>query len=469
MKAAPTINNALRGIAGIALLAVAGIAQANPTAPVVVSGTATFATSGNLLNVTNSTNAIINWNSFSIGVGELTRFIQPSAASAVLNRVTGQDPSAILGALQSNGRVFLLNPNGIVFGAGSQVNVAGLVASTLALSDADFLAGRLRFTGVANAGTVVNQGAITAASGGQVYLVGSGVTNSGVITAPSGEVVLAAGNSVELVDPGTPNLRVEIVAPDNEARNLSMIAAESGRVGIYAGLIHHAGTVQANTAVSQSGRILLKATRRVVLANGSLLSAAAPNGGNGGFIETLAEEITVAENATISAAAPLGQSGTWLLDSSEANSSAGNIAINGTPIVMTSGNITISTSVVNWNGGNITLAPSHTSGVSLSGGNIAINGGTITVASGNITLNGGGVTVAGAGAPSPAAVGGSELWRTARENSTFNGTLQRIPGAILTLQGVLLPAGNFLSPLQAPVFASRPGLRVEMGNRSAVP
>lgn len=282
MKAAPTINKALRGIAGIALLAVAGIAQANPTAPVVVNGTATFATSGNLLNVTNSANAIINWGSFSIGVGELTRFIQPSAASAVLNRVTGADPSSILGALQSNGRVFLLNPNGIVFGVGSQVNVAGLVASTLALSDADFLAGRLRFTGVANAGTVVNQGAITAASGGQIYLVGSGVTNGGVITAPSGEVVLAAGNSVELVDPGTPNLRVEIVAPDNEVRNLDTIVVEAGRIGIYAGLINSSGTLNASSAVTEGGRIMLKASQSITLSgtaivgNGSVI----PSDGN---------------------------------------------------------------------------------------------------------------------------------------------------------------------------------------------
>ena len=72
---------------------------------------------------------------------------RPKSISAVLNRVgAGQSASSILGSLQSNGRVFLINPNGIVFGAGSQVNVAGLVASTLNLSDADFLAGRMRFT-----------------------------------------------------------------------------------------------------------------------------------------------------------------------------------------------------------------------------------------------------------------------------------------------------------------------------------
>ena len=118
----------------------AGPVWANPTKPVVVNGAASFAQNGNLFTVTNSPNAIINWGSFSIGANEITRFVQQNSASAVLNRVTGQDPSSILGALQSNGRVFLLNPNGVVFGAGSQIDVGGLVASTLNLSNADFLA-----------------------------------------------------------------------------------------------------------------------------------------------------------------------------------------------------------------------------------------------------------------------------------------------------------------------------------------
>ena len=130
------------------------LALANPVNPTVVSGSASFAAAGNILNITNSPNAIINWGSFSIGVNELTRFLQQSASSAVLNRVIGQDPSTILGTLQSNGRVFLLNPNGIVFGAGSQVDVAGLVASTLNLSNQDFLNNRLNFTDGAGAGNV---------------------------------------------------------------------------------------------------------------------------------------------------------------------------------------------------------------------------------------------------------------------------------------------------------------------------
>src|ERR1700674_856027 len=157
-------------------------ALANPTGAAVVSGNVLFNQHGNTLNITNSPGSIINWQGFSIAANEATRFLQQSAASSVLNRVVGIDPSIVLGALQSNGRVFLINPNGILFGAGAQINVAGLVASTLNLSDGDFLANRMRFANTPGAGSIVNQGAITTPSGGQVYLIAPNVQNNGIIT-----------------------------------------------------------------------------------------------------------------------------------------------------------------------------------------------------------------------------------------------------------------------------------------------
>lgn len=237
-------------------------AFANPTGPAVVSGTATFSSIGSTLTVTNTPNTIVNWQTFSIGAGEVTRFNQPSAVSSVLNRVTTQNPSSILGSLQSNGRIFLVNPSGIVFGAGSRIDAAGLVASTLSLSDADFLAGRLRFTGTPGAGPVLNNGTIaTLGADAPVYLIGPAVINAGLITSPGGEVLLAAGNSVEVIDPGTPNITVQITAPANEALNLGSILADSGRVNIFAGLVRQLGVVQADTlVVGQDGRIVLEAT-----------------------------------------------------------------------------------------------------------------------------------------------------------------------------------------------------------------
>src|SRR5579863_6078904 len=159
----------------------AGLVHANPGNPTVVSGSATFKTSGNSLIITNTPGAIINWGAFSIAPNEVTTFIQQTAASTVLNRVIGTDPSIILGSLTSNGRVFLINANGITFGKGSQVDVGGLVASTLNLSNQDFSAGKLNFTATPGAGNIVNQGSITAANAGKIYLVAPDIDNSGVI------------------------------------------------------------------------------------------------------------------------------------------------------------------------------------------------------------------------------------------------------------------------------------------------
>ena len=321
----------------VAACFLAGAAFANPTGPSVVNGSATIVQNGNLLQITNTPNAILNWQSFSIGANEITRFVQQSASSAVLNRVVTQSPSTILGTLQSNGRVFIVNPNGILFGAGAKVDLAGLVATTLSLSDADFLAGRMRFADGLGA-SVVNQGNITTRAGGNVYLIGSAVTNSGIITSPHGEVMLAAGNRVELVNPGTPNLRVEIAAADNQAINLGQILSDAGRVGIYAGLINNSGSIRADGVVSEGGRILLRATKSATLESTSVLSAqgqgggridvlagdsvqvagrldaSAPHGGDGGFIETSAKKVHVDAGSVITTTALKGRTGTWLID-----------------------------------------------------------------------------------------------------------------------------------------------------------
>ncbi|HXF66978.1 MAG TPA: filamentous hemagglutinin N-terminal domain-containing protein, partial [Burkholderiales bacterium] len=258
-----------------------GLAHANPTGPQVVHGRASFSTVGNTLTIANTPGTVINWQSFSIASQEITRFLQQSAASAVLNRVITATPSAILGALQSNGRVFLINPAGITIGAGARIDTAGFVASSLNLSDADFLAGRYRFTETPGAAPVINQGTITTSAGGMVYLVGSSVENHGIIRTPQGEILLAAGKSIELVDAGTPEIRVQITAPDNQALNLGQLIAEGGRIGMYAGLIRHGGVANANTAVvGENGKIVFKAVKDVTLEEGSLASASGPSGGS---------------------------------------------------------------------------------------------------------------------------------------------------------------------------------------------
>lgn len=287
--------------AAVLLIVAIQTAQANPIGGTVTSGQASFNTSGNTLTVTNTPGTIINWQGFSIGSNEITNFAQQSASSTVLNRVVGSDPSSILGTLQSNGRVFLINPHGIVFGAGSIVDVAGLVASSLNLSDADFIAGKNRFTEVPGAGNVSNAGNITAAqgdgpAGGQIYLIAPNVENTGIITAPNGEILLAAGASVDLVNTNDPNLRVSITAPAGDATNVGQLIASSGSLGLFGTVVRNSGTVSADSATMQGGKIVFRASRRVEA--GGTISASGTTGGN---IAVLGNQVAVLEGAMVSA------------------------------------------------------------------------------------------------------------------------------------------------------------------------
>lgn len=285
--------------------AACGTALANPSGPQIVNGQVGFGGSGSQMLITNTPGAIINWQSFSIGQGELTRFIQQSAASSVLNRIIGQDPTKILGALQSNGRVFLLNPNGILFGPGAQVDVNGLVASSLSLTNVDFLAGKLNFAALGKAGDVVNQGTITTPGGGQVYLIAPNVNNSGIITSPGGDVMLAAGQSVNLADSMDPAMRVVISAPGNHAVNIGNVVAESGRIGIYGALIDQLGLVSANSVVAgEGGRIIFKAAGDTILGAGSRTTAV--GAGKGGEIQVLGNRVGLAGDAVVDASGQTG-------------------------------------------------------------------------------------------------------------------------------------------------------------------
>jgi filamentous hemagglutinin family protein len=176
-------------------LAMAGLALAGPNGGTVVGGGATIQGQGSAAVTINqsSQNAIINWSTFNIGKGETTTFNQPNSTSIALNRVIGgQGPSYLDGTLTANGRVFVVNGDGIVFGPHSSINTAGFLATTNDIRNDDFMAGKYKFSipGLPNA-SIVNLGSITAASGGFATLVAPGVRNAGTITATLGTVSLA--------------------------------------------------------------------------------------------------------------------------------------------------------------------------------------------------------------------------------------------------------------------------------------
>ena len=286
-----------RGVLAVAACFAVAPALSNPVNPVVVSGTAAFSQVGSVLTVTNSNGAIINWEKFSIKAGETTHFAQPSSSSSVLNRVLN-DPSAIYGTLSSNGRVWLINPAGIMVGSGGRVDTAGFVASTLNVRNEDFLAGRKLFEGTPGAGNVVNQGEIRTPAGGSVYLIGSNVGNEGIIQTPGGETILAAGATVSLIDSATPGVKVEITGAEGNSTNLGAITAAAGRVGIAGVVVRNSGLISASSAVTEGGRVFLKASRDAYVdGNGRIVTT----GTKGGRVEVLGERVALADSASIDA------------------------------------------------------------------------------------------------------------------------------------------------------------------------
>jgi filamentous hemagglutinin family protein len=104
---------------------------AEPKGGEVVSGEGTISLEGLNTRIDQASNRLaIDWQSFNVAANESVRFVQPSSASVALNRIFDQNPSQIFGAIDANGRVFLMNPNGMVFGVNSRINVAGLLASS---------------------------------------------------------------------------------------------------------------------------------------------------------------------------------------------------------------------------------------------------------------------------------------------------------------------------------------------------
>lgn len=281
--------------------------QANPTGAQVVAGQAAIAAQGNLLTVTNSAGAIINWRGFSIGAGETTRFIQPSASSAVLNRVVGQDVSQLLGQLQSNGRVFLINPHGIVVGAGARIDTNSFIASTLDIADADFLAGKLRFIDRSGAGSIRNEGLITAGPGGRIALIAPNIENSGIIHAPDGSILLAAGHKLEIASLDLDGIRFEIQAPTDSVLNLGKLLADNGAVHAFAGSLRQSGEIRATRmALDAGGNIVLSASNGVTLTGDSSTLA---DGARGGTVVIRSSEGTSRVEGLVSASGTAGAGG----------------------------------------------------------------------------------------------------------------------------------------------------------------
>ena len=299
-----------------------------PTGQQVMSGSADFTQTGNTLNINQHTqNLSTNWNTFNIGRQATVNFNQQNQSSVALNRVLDNNASQIMGRLNANGQVFLINPNGVIFSKTAQVNVGGIVASTLDLQEHDLLQGKFTFAGRGENGAVENHGDIQVANSGTVALIAPVVKNTGSITAPNGQVKLTAADKVRVslqneklasydIDKGTLQGLVEnggAIIADNGVVHLTAVAEKQlGRA-----VVNHTGYIQANRLETNAkGEIVLLGdiSKGAVNISGSLV-AEGKNGQNGGFIETSAASVNIADLAQVSTkAGKNGKTGTWLID-----------------------------------------------------------------------------------------------------------------------------------------------------------
>lgn len=228
----------------------------------VVHGTATMQVDGNKTIIRNSVDAIINWKQFNINQNEMVQFLQENNNSAVFNRVTSNQISQLKGILDSNGQVFLINPNGITIGKDAIINTNGFTASTLDISNENIKARNftLEQTKDKALAEIVNHGLITVGKDGSVNLIGGKVKNEGVISVNGGSISLLAGQKITISDIINPTITYSIAAPENEAINLGDIFAKSGNINVRAATIRNKGKLSADSASKdKSGNIVLSA------------------------------------------------------------------------------------------------------------------------------------------------------------------------------------------------------------------
>ncbi|BCM24816.1 hypothetical protein ZMTM_10750 [Methyloradius palustris] len=306
-----------------AFTSLTAISQDLPTAGQVISGSASISQTGQNQTITQTTDkAIINWGSFSIGSSSSVNFVQPGSNSVVLNRVTGGDPSSILGSLSANGKVFLVNPNGIFFGFGSSVDTAGLVATTMSISDSDFLSNHYSFERN-SAASIENAGVITIRGGGYALLAADKVSNSatGQINATKGNVGLISADrvTIETQSDGLVGFSVEGSALRQIAsvENAGLITADGGKIVMSARstneltgmVVNNTGVLRAQSIDERDGAVILSASSGVTKSTGSINTS----GKRGGTIQVTNDQGVAAVSGQLAATGTTGAGGSIIV------------------------------------------------------------------------------------------------------------------------------------------------------------
>ncbi len=419
LKNAPPLP-ALTTLAVVIGSLASGSVHANPTGGNVVAGSATINNRGNgTLDINQSTGkAIINWKDFSIGANETVNFRQPGSNSITLNRVVGNDPSAIFGRLNANGTVMLVNPNGVLFGKGARIDVGGLIATTANISDKDFLAGKYKFNQASSkAGAmIVNEGTISIKDSGLAVLVAPAVRNSGVIEAKLGRVALAGAKTVTVDFQGDGLLSFDATSAvsglpkDTDGKPVSALVANNGVIradggtvymtaravkGVIDNVVNTDGIISAKAVGTQNGKIVLSGgDAGTVNVAGTVDATGANAGERGGKVVVTGEHVNVARGAAIDVSGAAG-GGEIALGSQGVAPDDGSAAFSGksSSVKVAAGATLKADALVNGNGGSITMwsndATAFAGSLSARGGAQGGDGGFAEVSSNkNIGLTG---------------------------------------------------------------------------------
>ncbi len=371
-----------------------------------------------MLNVVQATpQVVIKWQSFSIGANETVSFSGPSASAAVLNLVTGTNPSIILGQLTANGQVFTVNLNGVLYGERTTVTVSGLVTTTATISSQNFMAGgSLVFSPGSNLGaTIVNHGEISLSKGGLLAFVAPGVENSGVIRAPLGSVALGSADAFTLDPNGTPLIQLvddNFVAPslvDPEGELLGSLVSNSGAIRatggdvllaastvqpIVSSSIDMSGVTRARTANLQPGEIVVDAGPGPAIVSGTLDASGVNTGEHGGDVEVLGNSTELAAGSLIDLAGDAGGGiaaiGTTLARAEGGPSVSGEPLANTTTVAQ-GGQITAD-ALTAGHGGVVTVlsqdATSMAGSITARGGSQSGDGGLVEISGGTLSVIG---------------------------------------------------------------------------------
>ncbi|MGI6092500.1 MAG: MBG domain-containing protein [Negativicutes bacterium] len=343
---------------------------AAPAGGQIAAGVGNIAQNGTVTTINQVSDKLaVNWQSFNIAANEKVQFIQPSASAIALNRILGNNPTEVYGQLSANGKVFLVNPNGILFGPGAQINVGGLVASSQKITDADFMAGRYIFSG--ENGQVVNQGNIQAAENSYVALLAPEVRNEGVITARLGSVALGSGQqaTLDFTGDGKINLAIDGAVAKAIVENRCLIQADGGMVIMAAKakdalidtVVNNSGIIQARSMASENGTITISGgDSGFVEVSGTLDVSGINAGETGGTVKVLGDKVGVLTGAKVDAA---GDQCGGLVEVSGKSGLAfdGQVnlaALNGTSgkLLMSSKNVLVSDSEANGSTHNVSAA-----------------------------------------------------------------------------------------------------------------